>query len=74
MTMKESPEVFYQKVLNRGIDYAVIDQISLLSINPSGKSIGSVSVEIRANGIEVQNFAPNGVGILGTAIFKVTRP
>ena len=74
IVMKGSASTFYQKILNQGIDYAVIDQSSLWSINPLVKVIGGVSVEIRANGVEVRSFAPNGVGLLGTAIFKVTQP
>ena len=74
MTMKKSPAVFYQEVLNQGIDYAVIDQSALLSINPQGKSIGELSLLIRENGVLVKSFAPNEVGILGTSIYKVTRP
>jgi hypothetical protein len=74
MTMNESPVAFYQNVLGTGIDYAVIDQFSLLRFGSNASSIGGLSLQIRANGVEVQSFAPNGVGILGTAIFKVTRP
>jgi len=72
--MKDSPTAFYQNVLDSGVDYAVIDQSALLSISPGSQSIGGVSMQIRAKGTEVQSFVPNGVGILGTSVFKVVRP
>jgi len=74
MTMNGSPVVFYQKVLSTGIDYADIDQSALLSMNPDAIAIGELSVQIRDNGVEVKSITPNGVGILGTSIFKVIRP
>jgi len=51
----------------------VIDDSSLFSIHPGAQSIGEVAVEIRENGVLIKNITPNGVGILGTAIFKVTN-
>ena len=74
MTMNGAPSQFYQKLLNQGIDYAVIDPSSLFSIHSGGNSIGEFSLQIHENNILVQSFAPNGVGILGISIFKVTRP
>jgi hypothetical protein len=73
MTTNKSPAAFYQEVLNLGTDYAVIDDSSLFSIHPGAQSIGEVAVEIRENGVLIKNITPNGVGILGTAIFKVTN-
>lgn len=74
MIIKKSPDVFYTEILNQETDYAVIDDSSLFSIHPGAQSIGDISIEIREHGVLVKNITPNDVGILGTAIFKVTNP
>ena len=74
ITMNGTPEMFYQEILDEGIDYAVIDPFSLLSITISGNHISELILEIQKNGVLVKTIVPNGVPVLGTQIYKVTRP
>lgn len=74
ITMNGTPDMFYQEILDEGIDYAVIDPFSLLSITQSGNHIRELILEIQKNGVLVKTIVPNGVPILGTQIYKVTRP
>jgi hypothetical protein len=74
ITTHESPDEYYQAILDEGIDYAVIDPFILLSITPQGKPIEELALDIQKNGVLVKSFAPNDVGVLGVQIYKVTSP
>jgi len=74
ITMHRNPSVYYQELMNEGIDYAVIDPFSLLSLTSSGVNLQEFIDDIRQNGTLVMTVAPNDLQVLGTEIFKVTRP
>jgi 4-amino-4-deoxy-L-arabinose transferase-like glycosyltransferase len=74
ITMNGSADTYYQGLLDEGIDYAVVDPFSLLSITASGANIRQLIMDIQQHGVLVKSTAPNGVAILGTQIYKITKP
>ena len=72
--MNESADIYYQGLLDEGIDYAVIDPFSLLNITASGANIRQLVLDIQQHGVLVKSTVPNGVAVLGTQIYKVIRP
>ena len=73
ITMNGSPDIYYQAILNEGVDYVVIDPFCLLSINYSGQHIRELIDDIQKNGVLVKRIVPNDVAILGTQIYEVTH-